>query len=186
MDLQGVHLVVGHDLHIVAQEAHRDELATAVDHEAAHGVIGKVADLAARQRPVVALLGYLQQRAGAPVDAFGGGSRQLDLVAYGDGITLVAQRSIVAEGQRHVALASAARLHLGRDAEHFAAVGRKHSRHALQLGGSRGIDYARALVGNETSLGGAPLLDLGNDERFVARALRRGMPRGRDHGQQER
>ena len=89
VDLEAVHLVVGHNLYIVAQVMHRDELASAVYHEATDFVVRKVADNAFRECEV--LFGHLQEGAGSPIHAHGFGSREADAVGNADGIAFLAQ-----------------------------------------------------------------------------------------------
>ena len=78
VNLEGVHLVVGHDAGELAQIAHRDVLAAAVHHEAADAVVGPVEDPAAGQFNAsglsVSLQGtvrHLQQGLRSPVHAPG-------------------------------------------------------------------------------------------------------------------
>ena len=46
MNLEGIHLVVGEQFYVVAQEVHRDEFSSTVEHHASDGVVGPVADAA--------------------------------------------------------------------------------------------------------------------------------------------
>ena len=52
VQLQGVHLVVRHDVDERIEVAHREELAAAVEHKATHGIVGLVGNGAARQEPL--------------------------------------------------------------------------------------------------------------------------------------
>ena len=73
VQLQRVHLIVGQDVDERIEVAHREELASAVEHHATHGVVGLVVDGDAGQEPlsdsacgdVVRLL-HLNQRLRAP------------------------------------------------------------------------------------------------------------------------
>ena len=44
MNLEGIHLVVGQQFHVVAQEMHRNEFSSTVEHHTSDGVVGPVAD----------------------------------------------------------------------------------------------------------------------------------------------
>ena len=89
VDLEAVHLVVRHDLYIIAQIVHRDELTSAIDHEATDFIIREVTDLTLRERKV--LFCHLQEGAGTPIYTHCFGSREGDAVADIDGVAFLAQ-----------------------------------------------------------------------------------------------
>ena len=60
VNVECVHLVVCHEVYILVQEADGDELAAAVEHEAAHLIVGVVNDCTLWEFTAV-LLGNLQQ-----------------------------------------------------------------------------------------------------------------------------
>ena len=59
MKLQGVHLVVSHELHIVTQEVDGKELAGTVEHKTTHGIAREVAHGSLEQTAGIRLLCHL-------------------------------------------------------------------------------------------------------------------------------
>ena len=53
MNLEGIHLVVGHELHIIAQEINGEELTGYIEHESAHGIAREVTHTAFGQAAAV-------------------------------------------------------------------------------------------------------------------------------------
>ena len=88
--LQGVHLIVRHHLGQIAQVRDGDVLASAVDHETAHTVIGLVGDDALGQSLAFCLLVDLQQCTCSPHDTLGGGSCEGHIGSDVDAVTLLA------------------------------------------------------------------------------------------------
>ena len=80
VDLERVHLVVSHHLHIIAQHAHRDKLTPAIHHKATDRIVGIIAGRPFRQSLVALLFGQLQQRAGSPIQPLALGSGNGDTV----------------------------------------------------------------------------------------------------------
>ena len=97
MDLQGVHLVVTHHAHQLAEVVHGDVFAAAVEHEAAHLKVGAVVDGALRQ--VGRLVEQLQQGACGPEGAGGRGGGDGHVAA--DGHTVALGLFAVAAGAQH-------------------------------------------------------------------------------------
>ena len=185
MYLQGVHLVVGQYLNVVLQEMQGDELAAAVDHKAAHGIVGPVAHLAARQRAIVALLGHLQQRARRPIYPFCRGGLHIDTLAgYGHCISLIPEFLVGLDGQRYVTAAAAACCNCGTEAEHLGAVVGQHPRHPFERLVARGVNDARILRRDETSFAAMPRLEFRYYERSgVLCGRRRGYARTPHRGE---
>ena len=75
MYLQRVHLVVRHDLRQVAEIAHGDELASAVNHETAQAILRNVRRRTFGQFRAVALFEHLKECARTPEKSANGRSR---------------------------------------------------------------------------------------------------------------
>ena len=92
MHLQGVHLVVGHNLDQIAQIGHRNELAAAVHHAAAQTVLWHVGHEAFGE---VVLLAHLQQCACSPESARLCGRTDDDALAEVDAIAFLPERFVL-------------------------------------------------------------------------------------------
>ena len=68
VDLEAVHLVIRHNLHIVAEIMHRDELTAAVNHESTDAIIREVTDFALRKGQ--SLFCHLKESTGSPVNTY--------------------------------------------------------------------------------------------------------------------
>ena len=101
--LQGVHLIVRHHLGQIAQVRDGDVLASAVDHETAHTVIGLVGDDALGQSLALCLLVDLQQCACSPHDTLGGGSCEGHIGSDVDAVTLLAESFVAFECKHDIA-----------------------------------------------------------------------------------
>ena len=164
MDLEGVHLVVRHHLHVVAQVLDGEELAAAVDHEAAHGVVRPVAHVAAGQGVVLALLADLKQGAGGPVDACRGGGVEHDVLAHAHAVAFGAEFLVLAQGQDDVAGLALSGGHFEACAEEFGIVGLQGFGHFFKFGRAFGIDDARRRGGDELPRLARPCFQFGDDE----------------------
>ena len=95
MNLQGVHLVIRHHLDQRAQIRHRDELSSAIHHEASQPVGRLILSRAFRQHETsrALLLRKLQHGAGTPYQSFYRRSRDGGYVADGEAIAFLAEQS---------------------------------------------------------------------------------------------
>ena len=164
MDLERVHLVVRHDFHVVAEVVDGEELAGAVDHEAAHGIVGPVADVAAGEGVVVALLADLEQGAGGPVDARRGGGVEDGAVADAHAVAFGAELLVLAQGEDDVAGLAFSGGHFEACAEHVGIVGLQGFGHFFKFGRAFGIDDARRRGGDELPRLARPCFQFGDDE----------------------
>ena len=109
VDLEDIHLVIRHGLGKILQVGHRDELAAAVHHEAAHGIVRPVRYLSLGQGARLALLAHLEQRAGGPINAHGFRCRHHYLLAYLDGVAFLAQFFVFFQRQAELPLRASCR-----------------------------------------------------------------------------
>ena len=89
VDLEAVHLIISHDLHVVTQIVHRDELTSTINHESTDFIIREISDFTFRKGE--ALFCHLQEGACSPIDTYGFRSRKVDAVGNLDGITFLTQ-----------------------------------------------------------------------------------------------
>ena len=164
VNLEAVHLVVSHDLYIIAQVVHRDEFPSAVYHESTDAVIGEVSYFTLRE--VESLLCHLEEGTGSPVHTHGFGSGEGDAVGYLDGITFLAQCLVFLQCEDNVAFLSFPFMEGRAVIEQFLAIVRYHLCDALQFGLVLGIDDACLLVEVECTVPAFPFLQFGDDERF--------------------
>ena len=162
VQVQDVHLVVGHHPHQVAQVGEGDELSPAVQHQPPHGIVGFVAHLAPWQ-PSAARLHHLQQRARPPAEAGGIASPHRHAVGYVDGILLRVIHPAVGQ-QLHVAAPRPA-----------LDDSRARPRHRRPAVGHRlrgivqrvvAVGYPHPAVGDEVAVAPFPFLHLGDNKRF--------------------
>ena len=95
MNLQGIHLVIRHHLDERTQIRHRDELSSAIHHEASQPVGRLILSRAFRQHETSRslLLRKLQHGAGTPYQSFYRRSRDGGYVADGEAIAFLAEQS---------------------------------------------------------------------------------------------
>ena len=164
--LDGVHLVVGHGLGEGLEVVHGDELAGAVEQQAAQGVVGPVADGTLGQVCALVLLKDLQQGACSPIGSGGGVGLDGYAVVNLDAVTLVAQFLVVGEGHDDSPLGSLAGvLGLHCLAEEQAIV----LGHSLGCIGELGIDIYHLGAGADGyhTIGTLPLAQFGDYKGLV-------------------
>ena len=161
MNLQSVHLIIGHHFDQLAQIVHGNVFATDIDHETAHGIGGTVGGDAARQGVRAGLLTDLQNGAGAPKCALGCGGGDGCGFAYGQAITFGAQGvAAIGAHQNDVAGATFA-LHDAESArKKFGIVGSK----ALGHGQEGAIAHHNAAGGMKFTTGTLPRSEFGHDK----------------------
>ena len=166
VNLQSIHLVISHDLHIVLKESKRNKLTSAVYHEATHGIVGKIAQSSFRELVVFTLFRDLEQSTGSPIYAYTFGSSQQDTVGYFYRITFFTQLFICADGKDHVAGSAFALYHFGFIAEHCFTIIGQHTGYAQQFRLIGGTDNLCSFGRHKRSFGTFPLFQFGNHKRF--------------------
>ena len=165
MHLQGIHLIIGHHFHQVTQIGHGDELAPAVHHETAQGVVGPVAQLAFRQLVVFTLLADLEQGARSPVGTDHLGSRDSDVAVHPNGIALTSQLLVFLQRQIDVTLGRLALNNSRSSIEHPAVVGGKGIGHGAQS--ILRINDTHPCLGHKHSFLPLPFFQLRDDKGFL-------------------
>ena len=187
VNLEAVHLVVRHYLHVIAQVLYGEELAPAVNHEATQAVVGPVAHGAAGQLVLFALLAHLQERAGGPVNAGRRRGGDGDAVAHLDGVPLAAKALVFFQGEADVAGLGLSGCGSEAFAEHFLVVAGQLVGNAFEGRVAFGVDDAGFGGRRECAFCSFPFFQLGDDERFRVRFCIQ-VPRGCEHqrgGEQE-
>ena len=176
MDLENIHLIIGHRLGKILQISHRDEFAAAVHHKAAHGIIRPVRYFSLGQSARLALLAYLEQRAGGPIDTYSLGRGHHHLLAYLDGVAFLAQFFIFLQRQADIAAFCLTGHYFGLRAEHQGIVFGKVLRNGQQC--FVVIHDTHTGGGGELALLPCPLFQFGDYERL-------GILRIQRHGSQQ-
>ena len=171
MDLESIHLIIGHRLGKILQISHRDELAAAVHHKAAHGIIRPVRYFSLRQSARLALLAHLEQRAGGPINTHNLGRGHHHLLAYPDGVAFLAQFFIFLQRQAEIAVFRLAGHHFGLRAEHQGIVFGKVLRNGQQC--FVVIHDTHTGGGSELALLPCPLFQFGDYERLGILCIQR-------------
>ena len=162
--LQGVHLIVAQRPDQVAQVTHGEELAAAIDHEAAHLIGGGILCHALGQAGVLAR--HLQQGAGGPLQAAQTVCLHLCRLLDSQHIGFVGLAFLLALHEGKIAGTGLALDHGQGLSRQFGIRTGKHLGHHLGLGATR-IGHASLSRGGKDALGGGPLLQLGHDKRFL-------------------
>ena len=123
---------------------HRDELPSAIDHEATDAIVRKVADFTFRQ--FEALFCHLQKSTSTPIYTHSIGSRESDAVADVDCITFLTQILVLFQCKNNIPLLSFSFGDGRRVVEHFLTVIGNQLGNTLQLRLVLGIDNAGMLV----------------------------------------
>ena len=176
MNLQSVHLIIGHHFDQLAQIVHGNVFATDIDHETAHGIGGTVGGDTARQGVRAGLLTDLQNGAGAPKCALGCGGGDGCGFAYGQAVTFGA-KGVAAIGARQNDVAGATfALHDAESArKKFGIVGSKALGHRQE----GAIAHHNAAGGMKFATGTLPRSEFGHNKGTGIANCRSGMCPGR-------
>ena len=188
VDLQRVHLVIGHDAHEVAQVGDGNVLAAAVYHEAAQGILRHVYCHAFGQGGRAVFVADLQHGARSPLQALYRLGVETNALAYGHAVALFAKIVDGLKREGDVACFWPALCHSHRLARHLAELLGKKFCEAVERG--RLAIYDNAPGEFERAFRALPFCDFGHGERFGINGLRlccrREQERGEQQGEQPR
>ena len=188
VDLQRVHLIIGHDAHEVAQVGDGNVLAAAVYHEAAQGVLGHIYCHALGQGGRAVFVADLQHGARSPLQALYRLGVETNALAYGHAVALFAKIVDGLKREGDVACFWPALCHSHRLARHLAELLGKKFCEAVERG--RLAIYDNAPGEFERAFRALPFCDFGHGERFGINGLRlccrREQERGEQQGEQPR
>ena len=124
VNLQSIHLVISHNLHIILKERKRNKLSTAIYHKATHSVVRKVTQSTFRKLMIFALFRNLKQRTGSPIYPYAFGSSQQDTIGNFHRIAFFAQLLICTNGKNNITGSAFALYYLRFVTEHrFTVIG---------------------------------------------------------------